>query len=71
MHDKKNDSYQEGARGAQFTGSTVEDSLDYCQMPHRLIAHPVAAFHCGFDRHSFRHNCSSSLATAGGGAPIK
>lgn len=29
MDDKKNDSYQEGLRGSQFTGSTVEDSLDY------------------------------------------
>ncbi len=31
MDDKKNDSYQEGLRGSQFTGSTVEDSLDYSQ----------------------------------------
>ena len=28
MNDK-NDPYQEGARGAHFTGSTVEDSLAY------------------------------------------
>ena len=29
MDDKKNDNYQEGLRGSQFTGSTVEDSLDF------------------------------------------
>jgi len=31
MDDKKNDSYQEGLHGSQFTGSTVEDTLAYAQ----------------------------------------
>lgn len=31
MGDKTNDSYQEGLRGSQFSGSTVEDTLAYSQ----------------------------------------
>jgi cbb3-type cytochrome oxidase subunit 1 len=31
MADNKHDGYQEGLHGSQFTGSTVEDSLDYAR----------------------------------------